>query len=484
MNLVSAGTLYDKVWELHRVAELPSGATQVFIGLHLIHEVTSPQAFASLRDLGLKVRHPERTVATVDHIVPTTSQQRPFADPLAEEMLATLEANCREHGITLHGLGSGRQGIVHVIAPEMGLTQPGMTVACGDSHTSTHGAFGAIAFGIGTSQVRDVLASQSLALAKLKVRRIWVEGQLQPGVFAKDLILHVIQRLGVRGGVGFAYEFAGPAIEALSMEERMTLCNMAIEGGARVGYCNPDATTFAYLKGRPAAPEGEAWQRAIAWWSSLASDAAAQFDDEVRFDASSLAPTVTWGITPGQGIAVDGRVPTPEQLGPEDRPIAEEAYRYMDLTPGAPIAGLPVDVCFIGSCTNGRLSDLRAAAAVAQGRQVAPGVRAFVVPGSEQVAAAAEAEGLDAVFRSAGFEWRQPGCSMCLAMNPDRLEGRQLSASSSNRNFKGRQGSPNGRTLLMSPAMVAAAAVTGQVTDVRQLQPLAAAAPVSVSPIA
>jgi 3-isopropylmalate/(R)-2-methylmalate dehydratase large subunit len=484
VNLVSAGTLYDKVWELHRVAELPSGATQVFIGLHLIHEVTSPQAFASLRDLGLKVRHPERTVATVDHIVPTTSQQRPFADPLAEEMLATLEANCREHGITLHGLGSGRQGIVHVIAPEMGLTQPGMTVACGDSHTSTHGAFGAIAFGIGTSQVRDVLASQSLALAKLKVRRIWVEGQLQPGVFAKDLILHVIQRLGVRGGVGFAYEFAGPAIEALSMEERMTLCNMAIEGGARVGYCNPDATTFAYLKGRPAAPEGEAWQRAIAWWSSLASDAAAQFDDEVRFDASSLAPTVTWGITPGQGIAVDGRVPTPEQLGPEDRPIAEEAYRYMDLTPGAPIAGLPVDVCFIGSCTNGRLSDLRAAAAVAQGRQVAPGVRAFVVPGSEQVAAAAEAEGLDAVFRSAGFEWRQPGCSMCLAMNPDRLEGRQLSASSSNRNFKGRQGSPNGRTLLMSPAMVAAAAVTGQVTDVRQLQPLAAAAPVSVSPIA
>ncbi|MEB3361025.1 MAG: 3-isopropylmalate dehydratase large subunit, partial [Synechococcaceae cyanobacterium] len=387
-------------------------------------------------------------------------------------------------GITLHGLGSGRQGIVHVIAPEMGLTQPGMTVACGDSHTSTHGAFGAIAFGIGTSQVRDVLASQSLALAKLKVRRVWVEGQLQPGVFAKDLILHVIQRLGVRGGVGFAYEFAGPAIEALSMEERMTLCNMAIEGGARVGYCNPDATTFAYLRGRPAAPTGEAWERAVAWWSSLASDADAQFDDEVRFDASSLAPTVTWGITPGQGIAVDGRVPTPEQLGPEDRPIAEEAYRYMDLTPGAPIAGLPVDVCFIGSCTNGRLSDLRAAAAVAQGRQVAPGVRAFVVPGSEQVAAAAEAEGLDAVFRSAGFEWRQPGCSMCLAMNPDRLEGRQLSASSSNRNFKGRQGSPSGRTLLMSPAMVAAAAVTGRVTDVRQLQPLGAPAPASVSPAA
>ena len=299
--------------------------------------------------------------------------------------------------------------------------------------------------------------------------------------FAKDLILHVIRRLGVRGGVGFAYEFAGPAIEALSMEERMTLCNMAIEGGARVGYCNPDATTFAYLRGRPAAPSGEAWDRAIAWWRSLASDADAQFDDEVRFDASSLAPTVTWGITPGQGIAVDERVPSPEQLGPEDRPIAEEAYRYMDLSPGVPIAGLPVDVCFIGSCTNGRLSDLRAAAAVARGRQVAPGVRAFVVPGSEQVAAAAEAEGLDAVFRNAGFEWRQPGCSMCLAMNPDRLEGRQLSASSSNRNFKGRQGSPSGRTLLMSPAMVAAAAVTGQVTDVRLLEPKATPATASVS---
>ncbi len=474
---MSAGTLYDKVWELHRVAELPGGSTQLFIGLHLIHEVTSPQAFASLRDLGLRLRHPERTVATVDHIVPTTSQQRPFADPLAEQMLATLEANCREHGITLHGIGSGHQGIVHVIATELGLTQPGMTVACGDSHTSTHGAFGAIAFGIGTSQVRDVLASQSLALARLKVRRIWVDGCLPPGVFAKDLILHVIRQLGVRGGVGYAYEFAGPAIEALSMEERMTLCNMAIEGGARVGYCNPDATTFAYLRGRPAAPEGERWDRAVAWWSSLASDKDARFDDEVRVDASSLAPTVTWGITPGQGIAIDERVPTPDQLGPEDRAIAEEAYRYMDITPGAPIAGLPVDVCFIGSCTNGRLSDLRAAAAVARGRQVAPGVRAFVVPGSEQVAAAAEAEGLDAVFRDAGFEWRQPGCSMCLAMNPDRLEGRQLSASSSNRNFKGRQGSPSGRTLLMSPAMVAAAAVTGQVTDVRQLRSLAATAP-------
>jgi len=466
---LSAGTLYDKVWDLHRVAELPGGATQLFIGLHLIHEVTSPQAFTALRDLGLGVRHSERTVATVDHIVPTTSQARPFADPLAEAMLATLEANCTQYGIRLHGLGSGRQGIVHVIAPELGLTQPGMTVACGDSHTSTHGAFGAIAFGIGTSQVRDVLASQSLAMNKLKVRRIWVNGHLQDGVYAKDLILHIIRVLGVKGGVGYAYEFAGPAIDALSMEERMTLCNMAIEGGARCGYVNPDAVTFAYLQGRPHAPAAEAWERAVAWWTALASGADAVFDDEVVFDASSIAPTITWGITPGQGIGVDETVPTADQLDPEERPLAQEAYRYMDLAPGAPIAGLPVDVCFIGSCTNGRLSDLRAAASIARGRQVAPGIKAFVVPGSEQVAAAAEAEGLDGVFRAAGFEWREPGCSMCLAMNPDRLEGRQISASSSNRNFKGRQGSASGRTLLMSPAMVAAAAISGCVTDVRPL---------------
>jgi 3-isopropylmalate/(R)-2-methylmalate dehydratase large subunit len=466
---VSAGTLYDKIWDLHRVAELAGGSTQLFIGLHLVHEVTSPQAFAALRELGLGVRHPERTVATVDHIVPTTSQARPFADPLAETMLATLERNCAEHGITLHGLGSGRQGIVHVIAPELGLTQPGMTVACGDSHTSTHGAFGAIAFGIGTSQVRDVLASQSLSMNKLKVRRILVEGTLQPGVYAKDLVLHIIRCLGVKGGVGYAYEFAGPAVEALSMEERMTLCNMAIEGGARCGYVNPDAVTYAYLEGRPHAPTGEAWQRAVAWWRSLASGPDAVFDDEVSFDADAVAPTVTWGITPAQGIGVDEAVPTLEQTEPEERPLAEEAYRYMDLQPGTPIAGTPVDVCFIGSCTNGRLSDLQAAAGVAQGRHVAPGIKAFVVPGSEQVAAAAEAEGLDRVFTAAGFEWREPGCSMCLAMNPDRLEGRQISASSSNRNFKGRQGSASGRTLLMSPAMVAAAAVTGRVTDVRQL---------------
>ena len=451
------------------MTELPGGSTQLFVGLHLIHEVTSPQAFAALKDKGLTVRCPERTVATVDHIVPTISQQRPFEDPLAEEMLSTLERNCAQHGIVLNGLGSGRQGIVHVIAPELGLTQPGMTVACGDSHTSTHGAFGAIAFGIGTSQVRDVLASQSLAMNKLKVRRIQVNGQLTDGVSAKDLVLHVIRTLGVKGGVGYAYEFAGPAIEVLSMEERMTLCNMAIEGGARCGYVNPDQVTFDYLNGRVHAPSGEEWDRAVTWWSSLASDEDAVADDEVVFDASAIAPTVTWGITPGQGLGIDESIPMPESLEVSERPMAEEAYKYMDLQPGTPIAGVPVDVCFIGSCTNGRLSDLRAAAAVARGRQVADGIRAFVVPGSEQVAKAAEEEGLDQVFLAAGFEWREPGCSMCLAMNPDRLEGRQISASSSNRNFKGRQGSASGRTLLMSPAMVAAAAVHGRVTDVRSL---------------
>ena len=339
---MSSGTLYDKVWDLHRVADLPGGSSPLLIGLHLSHEVTSPQAFAALEDKGLPVRCPERTVATVDHM-PTTSQARPFADPLAEEMLSTLECNCERHGITLHGLG-GRQGIVHVIAPELGLTQPGMTVACGDSHTSTHGAFGAIAFGIGTSQVRDVLASQSLAMNKLKVRRLWFDNQLSAGVFANDLSLHVIRTLGVKAGVGHAYEFAGPAIEALSMEERMTLCNMAIEGGARCGYVNPDQVTFDYLEGRPEAPSGEAWERAVQWWGALASDSDAHFDDEVRFDAAAIAPTVTWGITPGQGIGVDETVPTPEQLDPSDRPIAEEAYRYMDLAPGSAIAGVPVDV--------------------------------------------------------------------------------------------------------------------------------------------
>ncbi|ANV87220.1 3-isopropylmalate dehydratase large subunit [Picosynechococcus sp. PCC 7117] len=466
---MSKGTLFDKVWDLHTVKVLPSGQTQLFIGLHLIHEVTSPQAFAMLRDRNLQVMYPERTVATVDHIVPTENQARPFADPLAEAMMQELEKNTATNKIRFYNVGSGGQGIVHVIAPEQGLTQPGMTVACGDSHTSTHGAFGAIAFGIGTSQVRDVLASQTLALAKLKVRKIEVNGDLQPGVYAKDVILHIIRKLGVKGGVGYAYEYAGTTFEKMSMEERMTVCNMSIEGGARCGYVNPDSVTYGYLKDRPFAPKGEAWEKAIAWWDSLRSEADAEYDDVVTFDAADIAPTVTWGITPGQGIGVDESVPTPEMMAEDEQAIAAEAYKYMQLQPGQAIQGTKIDVCFIGSCTNGRLSDLQEAAKYAKGHHVAPGVKAFVVPGSEQVKQQAEAEGLDQIFTEAGFEWREPGCSMCLAMNPDKLEGNQISASSSNRNFKGRQGSATGRTLLMSPAMVVAAAVTGQVTDVRTL---------------
>jgi 3-isopropylmalate/(R)-2-methylmalate dehydratase large subunit len=466
---MSQGTLFDKVWDAHTVGVLPSGQTQLLIGLHLIHEVTSPQAFAMLRDRKLKVLFPDRTVATVDHIVPTENQARPFADAMAEEMMQALEQNVAEHGIRFYNVGSGSQGIVHVIAPEQGLTQPGMTIACGDSHTSTHGAFGAIAFGIGTSQVRDVLASQTLALSKLKVRKVEVNGVLQPGVYAKDVILHIIRKLGVKGGVGYAYEFAGSTFEHMSMEERMTVCNMAIEGGARCGYINPDQVTFDYLKGRDFAPSADQWEAAITWWQSLRSDSDATYDDVVIFDAAEIAPTVTWGITPGQGISVAELVPTPEQMPADERAIAEEAYRYMDLQPGQPLQGTKVDVCFVGSCTNGRISDLREAAKFAQGRQVVAGVKAFVVPGSERVKQQAEQEGLDKIFQAAGFEWREPGCSMCLAMNPDKLQGRQLSASSSNRNFKGRQGSASGRTLLMSPAMVVAAAVTGEVTDVRSL---------------
>lgn len=466
---MSKGTLFDKVWDLHTVCTLPSGQTQLFIGLHLIHEVTSPQAFAMLRDRKLKVLFPERTVATVDHIVPTENQARPFVDPLAEEMMQALESSVKEHNIRFYNIGSGSQGIVHVIAPEQGLTQPGMTIACGDSHTSTHGAFGAIAFGIGTSQVRDVLASQTLALSKLKVRKIEVNGALKPGVYAKDVVLHIIRTLGVKGGVGYAYEFAGTTFENMNMEERMTVCNMAIEGGARCGYVNPDHVTYEYLKGRDFAPKDTEWEKAVAWWESLRSGDDAEYDDVVVFKAEDIPPTVTWGITPGQGIGVDQQVPSPEQLAEDDRFVAKEAYEYMDLAPGQAIKGTKVDVCFIGSCTNGRISDLREAAKIAQGKQVAEGVKAFVVPGSERVKKEAEAEGLDRIFVEAGFEWREAGCSMCLAMNPDKLEGRQISASSSNRNFKGRQGSASGRTLLMSPAMVVAAAIKGEVSDVREL---------------
>jgi len=460
--------LLDKVWAAHAVRELPSGQTQLFIGLHLIHEVTSPQAFAMLREMKLPVRFPERTLATVDHIIPTLSQQRPLADDLAEKMMSALEENCAEHGIRLLDTASGQQGIVHVIGPELGLTQPGMTIACGDSHTSTHGAFGAIALGIGTSQVRDVLASQCLALAKPRVRRIDVGGKLMPGVYAKDVTLAIIRQLGVKGGVGYAYEYGGPAIDAMSIEERLTVCNMSIEGGARCGYANPDETTFEYLRGREFAPQGAAFDRAVHWWKSLASAPNASYDDRVEVDGNAIAPSVSWGINPGQNLGVDERLPRPADAPDDVRASLEEAYSYMSLKPGEPIAGTPINVAFIGSCTNGRISDLREAARVARTGRVAPGVKALVVPGSQAVAREAEAEGLHEVFRAAGFEWRLAGCSMCLAMNPDKLIDREICASSSNRNFKGRQGSPTGRTLLMSPAMVAAAAIAGRVVDVRE----------------
>ena len=461
-------SLFDKVWDMHTVRELPGGQTQLFIGLHLIHEVTSPQGIQMLREAGLEVLRPDRTFAPPDHIIPTDSRTRPLQISEAEEMLSALETNTEQSGIELFGVGSGDQGIVHVIGPELGLTQPGMTIACGDSHTSTHGAFGSIAFGIGTTQVRDVLATQCLALARPRVRRIHVNGELSPGVYAKDLILHIIRTLGVKGGVGHAYEFAGPAVEALSMEARLTLCNMAIEGGARVGYINPDQVTFDYLKGRRYAPQGEAFERAVAWWKNVASDPDAEFADQVELDAGSIAPTVTWGINPGQAIGVNEPVPRLSDLPDEDRGTAEEAFGYMELNGGQPLAGVPIDVAFIGSCTNSRISDLREAARVARGRRVASSVRALVVPGSEKIKIQAEEEGLDEVFREAGFEWREAGCSMCLAMNPDKLVGREVCASSSNRNFKGRQGSPTGRTLLMSPAMVAEAAIRGAVADVRE----------------
>jgi 3-isopropylmalate/(R)-2-methylmalate dehydratase large subunit len=454
-------TLFEKVWELHEVARLPNGQTQLAIGLHLVHEVTSPQAFDDLRARGWPVRMPERTFATVDHIVPTRLQVRPFADDMAETMAAALERNCREHGIRLFGLDSGSQGIVHVIGPELGLTQPGMTIACGDSHTSTHGAFGALAFGIGTTAVRDVLASQTLALSPMKTRRIELAGRLAPGVYAKDVILTVIGRLGVKGGTGYAYEYAGDTVARMTMDERMTLCNMSIEGGARVGYCNPDETTTAYLEGRRYAPSGPDLERVREWWLGLASDADAVWDDRVTFRAEEIAPTVTWGTNPGQSAPIDGWLPDAGGEG------VEEALAFMGFRPGQPLAGTRIDVAFIGSCTNGRLSDLREAARVVGGQRLARHVRGLVVPGSQAVLREAEREGLDAVFRDAGFEWRGAGCSMCLAMNPDRLDGREVCASSSNRNFKGRQGSPTGRTLLMSPAMVAAAAVAGELVDVR-----------------
>ncbi len=462
-----AKSLFQKVWDAHTVRELPSGQTQLFIGTHLIHEVTSPQAFAMIRELGAPVRFPNRTFATVDHIIPTDDQSRPFSDELAEAMMTELERNCRDHGIQFFGPESGAQGIVHVIGPELGLTQPGMTIACGDSHTATHGAFGAIAFGIGTSQVRDLLASQSMAIAPLKVRRIEVTGALQPGVYAKDVILAIIRELGVNGGVGYAYEYAGPVFDAMTMEERMTVCNMSIEGGARCGYVNPDQTTVDYLQGRRFAPPSNVFAEKAAEWLALASDEGCHYDDVVTIDGSKVEPSVTWGIHPGHNLGVAEAIPGPAEVADDDRAGVEEALEYMDFAAGSKVAGIPIDVAFIGSCTNGRISDLREAAKVAKTGKVKDGVRALVVPGSMAVQKQAIEEGLPEVFTAAGFQWREPGCSMCLAMNPDKLQGREVCASSSNRNFKGRQGSPSGRTLLMSPAMVAAAAIAGEVVDVR-----------------
>lgn len=461
--------LFNKVWDLHSVGTLESGQTQLFIGQHLIHEVTSPQAFEMLRERNLTVLHPERTLATVDHIIPTQDQARPFVDLLAEDMMSAIEKNCQEFGVELLDLDDNRQGIVHVVGPEQGLTQPGLTMACGDSHTSTHGAFGAIAFGIGTSQVAYVLATQTLTMQRPKVRRVEVNGELAPGVFAKDVTLYIIQKLGVQGGVGYAYEYAGTTFDAMSMEERMTVCNMAIEGGARCGYINPDQTTIDYLKGRPRCPQGEAFDRAAEWWLSLASGPEAEYDDVVVFDAADIEPTVTWGITPAQSLGVSQTVPSLASFDESERTLIGEALEYMDLSEGQPIEGTKIDVAFVGSCTNGRISDLREAAAIAKGNKVADGVKALIVPGSQIVAKQAEEEGLDKIFTEAGFQWRAAGCSMCLAMNPDKLQGREVCASSSNRNFKGRQGSPTGRTLLMSPAMVAAAAINGCVTDVRKM---------------
>ncbi|MDG1138449.1 MAG: 3-isopropylmalate dehydratase large subunit [Opitutales bacterium] len=464
---MTSKNLFQKVWDAHSVGTLANGQTQLFVGRHLIHEVTSPQAFGMLREKGLPVRYPERTFATVDHIVPTNEASEPYSDALADAMIKELRKNCEDTGVTFFDVSSGNQGIVHVVGPEQGLTQPGMTIACGDSHTSTHGAFGAIAFGVGTSQVRDLLATQTMALNPLKVRRIEVNGNLASGVYAKDVILHIIRKLGVNGGTGFAYEYAGTVFDDFSMEERMTACNMSIEGGARVGYVNPDQKTFDYLKGRPYAPTGEHWDLAVDQWKSFSSDHDCKYDDIVLIDASEISPTVTWGINPAQAISIDESIPTTDGVNPTEKESIEEALEYMKLEGGQPIKGTPIDVAFIGSCTNGRLSDLEEVASLIKGHRVKEGIKAIVVPGSQIVSKLAQEKGLDKVFTEAGFEWRNAGCSMCLAMNPDKLVGDQLCASSSNRNFKGRQGSPTGRTMLMSPTMVAAAAICGEISDSR-----------------
>jgi 3-isopropylmalate/(R)-2-methylmalate dehydratase large subunit len=458
---VSGRTLPEKLWDAHVVHKAEGEPDLLFIDLHLIHEVTSPQAFDGIRLAGRTVRHPELTIATADHNVPTLDIDQPVADPVSAKQLSVLDANCAEFGITCYPMGDANQGIVHIIGPEQGLTQPGMTIVCGDSHTSTHGAFGALAFGIGTSEVEHVLATQTLPSIRPKTMAVEVNGSIPAGVTAKDIVLAIVGELGTGGGIGYMIEYRGDAIRSLSMEGRMTVCNMSIEAGARAGMIAPDETTFSYLKDRDHAPKGAAWDEAVAYWSTLPTDEDATFDKVVTLDASTLQPFVTWGTNPAQVGPIDGRVPDPAAIDdPADAAAAARALLYMGLEGGTPIKDIGVDTVFIGSCTNARIEDLRLAASVVDGHQVAKGMRAMVVPGSHRVKAQAEAEGLDKVFVTAGFEWREPGCSMCLAMNPDKLSEGERSASTSNRNFEGRQGR-GGRTHLVSPAVAAATAVAG-----------------------
>jgi len=463
-------TIIEKLWDSHVVAERPGAPSLIYIDLHLVHEVTSPQAFSGLRERGLKVRRPQNTFATTDHSTPTTPRSLPIVDPIAKAQVEQLETNCREFGIPYFGFQSPKQGIVHVIGPENGLTQPGMTVVCGDSHTATHGAFGALAFGIGTSEVEMVLATQCLLQRKSKTYEVRVDGALKPGVSAKDIILALIARIGVGGGTGCVFEYRGSAISSLSMEERMTVCNMSIEGGARAGLVAPDDATYQFLAGRAFVPKGAGWDAAVQRWKKLPTDEGATYDHTISIDANALEPMITFGTNPGMGIPVSGIVPDPAAISdPLERDSLTKALKYMDLQPGKPLAGQPINVVFVGSCTNSRMSDLRAAASVMKGRKVNPKVRMMVVPGSMEIKRQAEAEGLDKVFREAGADWREAGCSMCIAMNGDQLQPGEYSVSTSNRNFEGRQGK-GGRTFLASPLTAAASAITGVVTDIRTLQ--------------